>query len=91
METDELFGPKACEQLSTLDRIAPVCEEESLWLLPSKFPLGATVVVGGGAAAKGIADIVKSQAVAKGASVLHETALQDLEVTQKPVHECVAE
>jgi hypothetical protein len=57
---------------------------------PLVVPLVAVVVAGGGAAAKGIADIMKSRSVATNARVIHEAALHDLEVAQKPVHECVA-
>lgn len=57
---------------------------------PLVVPLAMVAVAGGSAAAKGLADIAKSRAVARDARVLHEATLCDLEVAQKPVHECVA-
>ena len=57
---------------------------------PLVVGLVAIVGVGLAAGAKGIRDIVTSRTVAKEALRVHEAALQDLEVAQKPVHECVA-
>lgn len=48
------------------------------------------ITVGAVAAAKGIADIVKSRSIAKDARATHEVALLDLEAAQKPVHDRVA-
>lgn len=57
---------------------------------PLVIPLVAAAVAGGGAAAKGVSDIVKSRAMVRDARILHEASLSDLEAAQKPVHESVA-
>jgi hypothetical protein len=56
---------------------------------PLVFPLAAVVVAGGGAAAKGVADIVRSRTMAKEATIRHEAALEDLAVAQEVVHDRV--
>ncbi len=57
---------------------------------PLVVPLVAVIVVGGGAAVKGITDIVKSRSIASDARAVHEAALRDLEGSQEPVHDRVA-
>lgn len=57
---------------------------------PLVIGLGVVVVAGGGAAIKGLADIASGRSIAEDARLRHEAALQELEVAQKPVHECVA-
>ena len=57
---------------------------------PLVVPLGAVIVAGAAAGAKGVVDIVRTRSIGREALGAHEAALADLEAAQRPVHERVA-